>query len=143
MDGEHPPWPYRQLNVAALREAGVRAWPFRQFVLKIFSRCNLACSYCYVYELEDQTWQNQPRVMDAGTVRAAVARIAEHVCAHGLAQVRVILHGGEPLLAGPAFIQDLVGQVRDALSAMAAVDLVVQTNGTRLDETMLTVLRHN
>jgi uncharacterized protein len=143
MDGEHPPWPHQQLNVAALREAGVRPHPFRQFVLKIYSRCNLACQYCYVYELEDQTWRDQPRVMGAGTVRAAVARISEHARAHGLAQVRVILHGGEPLLAGPAFIQDLAGQMRDALSATAAVDLIVQTNGTCLDETMLTMLRRN
>jgi uncharacterized protein len=143
MDTENPPWPHQQLNVAALREAGVCPWPFRQFVLKIYSRCNLACRYCYVYELEDQSWRNQPRVMSAGTVRAAVARIAEHARAHGLAQVRVILHGGEPLLAGPAFIQNLADRVRDALSVTAAVDLVVQTNGIRLDETMLTVLRHN
>ena len=121
----------------------MRPSPFRQFVLKVHSRCNLACRYCYIYELEDQSWRHQPRGMSAGTVRAAVARIVEHARAHGLTQVRVILHGGEPLLAGPAFIQDLVGQVRDALRATAAVDVVVQTNGTRLDEAMLTVLRRN
>jgi uncharacterized protein len=140
---EHPPWPHQLLDVAALRAAGTAPQPFRQFVLKIHSRCNLSCSYCYVYELADQSWRKQPRVMSPSTVRAALDRIAEHTRAHGLSKIRVALHGGEPLLAGAAFIEDLVGRLRCALPPKASADLVVQTNGTRLDEAMLAVLRRN
>lgn len=140
---EHPPWPHRLLDVAALRAAGTAPQPFRQFVLKIHSRCNLSCSYCYVYELADQGWRMQPRAMSPQTVRAAVGGIAEHTRAHGLRTIRVVLHGGEPLLAGPAFIEDLAGRLRHALPPGATADLVVQTNGTRLDEATLAVLRRN
>ena len=28
-----------------------------QFVLKVNSRCNLACDHCYVYEAADQSWR--------------------------------------------------------------------------------------
>jgi uncharacterized protein len=138
---DDPPWPHQLLDVAALRAAGTAPRPFRQFVLKIHSRCNLSCSYCYVYELSDQSWRKQPRIMSPVTVGAAVERIAEHTRAHGLRKIRVTLHGGEPLLAGAAFIEDLADRLRRALPPGVPADLAVQTNGTRLDETMLAVLR--
>lgn len=135
-----PEWPGELLDVAALRAAGVRPWPFRQFILKIHSRCNLGCAYCYVYELADQGWRHRPRIMPPHIVEAAVARIAEHVRDHQLRHVRVILHGGEPLLAGPAFITDLAAQVRGTLPQATTTDLIIQTNGTLLDEAMLEVV---
>lgn len=133
-------WPGGLLDVAALRAAGVHPWPFRQFVLKIHGRCNLGCAYCYVYELADQSWRHRPRIMPPHIVQATVARIAEHVRDHQLRHVRVILHGGEPLLAGPAFITDLAAQVRATLPPETTTDLIIQTNGTLLDKAMLDVV---
>jgi uncharacterized protein len=116
--------------------------PFRQFVLKIHSRCNLACDYCYVYEMADQTWRHQPRLMSEATIEAALDRIAEHVRAHELSSVRLILHGGEPLLAGSTYIDRLAARARRTV-APADVHLAVQTNATLLDEPMLATLsRH-
>ncbi|MEU9838708.1 hypothetical protein AB0C69_05725, partial [Actinomadura sp. NPDC048032] len=43
------------------------ALPFREFILKIHSRCNLACDYCYVYEMGDQSWRDQPRARPSCT----------------------------------------------------------------------------
>lgn len=135
----HLEWPGALLDVAALRASGVRPSPFRQFVLKIHSRCNLSCAYCYVYELADQSWRDRPRIMSRRVVQATVSRIAEHVRDHELRRVRVILHGGEPLLAGPAFITDLAAQLRGTLPPGTTADLIVQTNATLLDEAMLEV----
>ena len=100
----------------------------------------MACDYCYVYELTDQSWRQRPRLMPAATVTAAIARIAEHVRDHEIRRVRVILHGGEPLLAGPGFIAELAAALRAALPATATAEIVIQTNGTLLDETMLDVM---
>lgn len=133
----HREWPRALLDVAALRASGARPSPFRQFVLKIHSRCNLSCAYCYVYELADQSWRQRPRIMSRRTVQATVSRIAEHVRDHDLRHIRVILHGGEPLLAGPAFITGLAAQLRGTLPPGTTADLIVQTNGTLLDEAML------
>lgn len=30
---------------------------FMEFVVKIHSRCNPACDYCYVYDMADQSWR--------------------------------------------------------------------------------------
>jgi uncharacterized protein len=135
---EHPPWPHQLLDVPALRAAGMTPTAFGQVVLKVHSRCNLACDYCYVYEMADQGWRRQPVVMSPAIVKLSVARIAEHVRAHDLSRVDVVLHGGEPLLAGPALIADLAQQIRRALPGRAS--LIVQTNGTLLDRRVLDVL---
>ena len=55
-------WPYAELDVAAVRAGGRAPVPFREVVLKVHQRCNLACDYCYVYEHADQSWRGRPAV---------------------------------------------------------------------------------
>ncbi|MEV0582830.1 FxsB family cyclophane-forming radical SAM/SPASM peptide maturase [Nonomuraea sp. NPDC050310] len=114
---------------------GWRPTPFRQFILKIHSRCDLACAYCYVYEQADQSWRGRPKRMSHDVAKLTSARIAEHVLTHDLDSVEIILHGGEPLLAGPDSIGELVRLLRAEIPAR--VDVVTQTNGTLLTERFL------
>ncbi|MGW2420082.1 FxsB family cyclophane-forming radical SAM/SPASM peptide maturase [Streptomyces sp. NPDC001709] len=114
--------------------------PFRQFLLKIHSRCNLACDYCYVYFAADQSWRERPGVMALDIVRRAVDRIAEHAKEYRLPFVRVILHGGEPLLVGKRHLADVLGLLHDRLAGVAEVHYSLQTNGTLLDEEFLDLL---
>ncbi|WP_369037657.1 FxsB family cyclophane-forming radical SAM/SPASM peptide maturase [Streptomyces adonidis] len=108
--------------------------PFRQFLLKIHSRCNLACDYCYMYESADQSWHDRPKIMELETVHRTAALIAEHARDHALAEVHVILHGGEPLLVGEERLEALLGVFVDALDGVAELKLTLQTNGLRLVE---------
>ncbi|MFE1951003.1 FxsB family cyclophane-forming radical SAM/SPASM peptide maturase [Streptomyces sp. NPDC059524] len=134
------PWPLQDLDVPALRRSGVRPVPFRQFVLKVHSRCNLACSYCYIYEGADTSWQDRPAQVADETVRRTAERIAEHARTHRLPYVRIDLHGGEPLLGGPAPLVRYAAAVRRAVPADCQVDVGVQTNGTLLTESALDAL---
>ncbi|MEV8531046.1 FxsB family cyclophane-forming radical SAM/SPASM peptide maturase [Streptomyces sp. NPDC051211] len=139
----HAPWPYALLDVPALRAAGHRPHPVRQFVLKTRSRCNLACTYCYVYEMADQSWRTRPAVMAPATVRLAADRIAEHAAAHALTRVDLVLHGGEPLLAPTADLAAPVTAIRAELarrSPRTRVTATVQTNGTLLTRGRLDAL---
>jgi uncharacterized protein len=115
--------------------------PFREFVLKVHQRCNLACDYCYVYTLADQSWRDRPAVMSAEVWQATAVRIAEHVRRHGLDRIHVVLHGGEPLLAGPERLRGLITDVRQTVPADVRFGL--QTNGVLLDPPMLDMLRRN
>lgn len=111
--------------------------PFRQFVLKVHSRCDLACDHCYMYEAADQGWRSQPMVMSRETADAVGRRIAEHAGEHGLDLVRVVLHGGEPLLTGVERLREIIEAVRGPLAALSRpprLDLRIHTNGVRLDE---------
>jgi uncharacterized protein len=115
--------------------------PFRQFVLKVHSRCDLACDHCYVYEHADQSWRSRPKVIAAATVERAGERIAEHAADHGLSQVRVILHGGEPLLAGAHRLAEIARSLRVAIDPVCHLDLRIHTNGVRLDAEYCEVFR--
>jgi uncharacterized protein len=114
--------------------ATVDAAPFRQFIVKVHSRCNLSCTYCYVYHHPDQTWRGRPFVMSEETAAAATARIAEHAARHALADIVVVLHGGEPLLAGSARLARLVDGIRSKVPRSTHVEITLQTNGTLLSE---------
>lgn len=139
IEGHPAPWPLLSLDIAALRAAGHMSTPFRQFILKIHSRCNLSCSYCYVYEMADQSWRHLPRRMSDVTLVKAVERIAEHAERHRLTSVDIILHGGEPLLAGADWLTSLVESLRSRVPAR--VDVSAQTNGTLLSRAMLETLK--
>lgn len=111
--------------------------PFRQFVLKVHSRCDLACRYCYVYEHADQSWRGRPRELDPSTAARIAHRLAEHAAAHELGELRIVLHGGEPLLLGPARMRETLELLTAAIAPVARLDLRVHTNGVQLDERFL------
>ncbi|WIX88184.1 FxsB family cyclophane-forming radical SAM/SPASM peptide maturase [Amycolatopsis sp. DG1A-15b] len=118
----------------------VRAAPlaFRQFILKLHGRCNLACDYCYLYTKADHGWQLRPRALSPELADRTVARIAEHVAAHRVPTLAVLLHGGEPLLGGLPLVRRIADALRDKVAAR--VRLSMQTNGTLLTEATLEVL---
>ena len=94
-----------------------------------------------MFEMADESWRGQPKIMSMKTVSAAARRIAAHAEDHQLPKVQIILHGGEPLLAGPGYIDAIASELRTVIST--PVDLRVQTNGTLISDPMLDVLsRH-
>jgi uncharacterized protein len=132
-----PGWPY---GVPIEELAGRSDWggvPFQQFVLKVHSRCNLSCTYCYVYHQVDQSWREQPAVMSRHTVGTAAVRVADHARRHELAGIQVILHGGEPLLAGASLLGHVVERFREAMPPTTTIAFSLQTNAVLLDNTML------
>ena len=108
--------------------------PLNQFVLKICSRCDLACDHCYVYEAADQSWRSQPKVISDEVTRRSAQRIAEHASRRGIRAVQVVLHGGEPLLAGVGRMRKIITELRSALRGVCDLDLRIHTNGVRLNE---------
>lgn len=140
LTGQAEPWPHGALDAGSLTVAGWRATPLQQFVLKVHQRCNLSCDYCYVYTMADQSWRDRPVVMSAAVRTATVRRIAEHAERHRLGHIDVVLHGGEPLLAGADVLADLAGAVRAGLPSHTAVSISMQTNGTLLDPRVLDTL---
>ncbi|MGW2281760.1 radical SAM/SPASM protein FxsBH, inactivated beta-hydroxylase extension form [Streptomyces sp. NPDC001770] len=106
--------------------------PFREIVLKVHSRCDLACDHCYIYEHADQSWRTRPKTISDEAISWTARRLAEHAATHGLPSVSVILHGGEPLLAGPARLRKVCEELGSALNGIAELDLRIHTNGVQL-----------
>ena len=133
-------WPIPALDVDAERRYGWRPLPLREVVVKLVGPCNLACDYCYVYVGADRSWQHRPAMASERVLQRTAHRIGEHAQRYGLERVRVVLHGGEPLLAGPEHLRRAVATLREGAAPAVRLDVTVQTNGIPLDATMLDVL---
>lgn len=117
--------------------------PFGQFIVKVHGRCNLACRYCYLYEGPDATWRTRPAAAPPAVLDRTADRIAEHAATHRLRHVALVLHGGEPLLAGPDRLAALADRLRERVPGHCTVHATVQTNATLLTDAGVTTLaRH-
>jgi uncharacterized protein len=105
-----------------------------QYVLKVASRCDLACNHCYVYEGADQSWRTKPKFMTQAIAAQAARRIGAHAQAHELSTVHVVLHGGEPLLLGRDRLRGILSTLRSSIDPVARLDLRIHTNGVLLDQ---------
>ena len=115
--------------------------PFHTFLVKIASRCNLDCNYCYIYRSPDDSWKQRPRLMSLETILQIANRIQAHVDAHKLQSVSVVFHGGEPLLAGASLLDEYATILTEHVAA--EINFAVQTNATLLTPDILDVLaRH-
>lgn len=109
----------------------------RTFVVKVASRCNLACSYCYMYEHADQGWRRQPKFMSRETVDRLAFRLREHADRVNARELLVVAHGGEPLLNPD--LDYFFGALTLAMRPRKA-RFAIQTNGTLLDEGVIQIL---
>lgn len=106
------------------------------FLVKVASRCNLDCDYCYVYHHADQSWRSMPRLLGEAHRDAFAGRLAEYAAAVDLRRVAVIFHGGEPLLAGVDHLINFARKIRSAAPEVE-VDFGLQTNGLLLTDAVL------
>ena len=103
-------------------------------LIKVASRCNINCSYCYVYNMGDRGWAEMPNQISHETT-AAVARALRGLSRRQKRPFAVVLHGGEPLLLGPVKLRRLIFSLRNALHPDCAIS--IQTNGILLTEEIL------
>lgn len=109
-------------------------------LLKVASRCNLACDYCYVYTHVDQSWKNQPKLLTPEIEELFILRVREYVERVKLPELSIIFHGGEPLLYGAKKIANLAVRLRAAVGDHTKIDLSLQTNGVLLNRDALSDL---
>lgn len=119
---------------------GTDHFPFSLYVLKVASRCNLNCKYCYMYNLGDLSYRNQPKVMSDDVLSALLTKIALHSKRHGVKEVVLVLHGGEPLLAGKEFFRKFVLLAKSILLPDVTPSICMQTNGTLLSPEWIELL---
>lgn len=106
---------------------------FNELILKVTSCCNLNCSYCYVFNQGDESYKNEPSVMNLEMIDNVVNRIKQHCETHKIPLFLVIFHGGEPLMAPKAFYEIFVDKIKDSIDSTEVL-YGVQTNATLLTQ---------
>ncbi|WP_285960302.1 cyclophane-forming radical SAM/SPASM peptide maturase YhhB [Pseudomonas tohonis] len=111
---------------------------FSSFLVKVASRCNLDCDYCYVYHHADQSWRSMPKLLSPEHRVAFAERLAEYAEVAGVKRCAVIFHGGEPLLAGASGLAEFAELLRATVPI--PIDISLQTNGLLLSDKALDTL---
>ena len=111
--------------------------PISQLLVKVASRCNIDCSYCYWFR--DAAVYDKPKLMSADVLHRLLQRIEEHVAKNSLIDFPIILHGGEPLLWGVENFHRFA-EGCEAISSRTGceIPIAVTTNGILIDEEWLT-----
>ena len=110
--------------------------PISQLLIKVASRCNIDCSYCYWFR--DASVYGKPKLMSDEVLEQLLWRIEEHIVKYSLGDLPLILHGGEPLLWGVENFYR-ISQACEAISARTdcAIPIAVTTNGILIDDSWL------
>ncbi|WP_368665913.1 FxsB family cyclophane-forming radical SAM/SPASM peptide maturase [Limnohabitans sp. WS1] len=123
-------------------EVPTKVTAINEFIVKVASRCNLDCDYCYEYHSGDDSWKTMPKFLSMDSANYLAFRIAEHCREHGLKTVFVTFHGGEPTLAGAdrleRFIEIFLGEARSDFLIIFAI----QTNATLITDELCELIRH-
>lgn len=102
------------------------------FVLKVASRCNLNCSYCYMYNLGDNTYLSQPKFMSIETISIFAKKLNKYCIDTKIKYLQIVFHGGEPLLWSKdnykQAIEIFTTEVQNVI-----FDFALQTNGVTLN----------
>ncbi len=115
--------------------------PITNFVIEVSSRCNLNCSYCYMYAGGyDTSWRQQPPFMSPEIASATARQIVRHARLYPNQKFVTVFHGGEPLLMKVGDFKEIAERFKSEFASMSNIVLSVQTNGTRITDEYLSAL---
>lgn len=107
--------------------------PVQFVLLKVASRCNINCSYCYWFK--DKTVYESSKVIMDEVLDAFYIKLKNHICKYSLETFSISLHGGEPLLAGKNKINKILSELRKIEEELnIKLNIFLQTNATIIDE---------
>nr|WP_240147987.1 radical SAM protein [Luteibacter yeojuensis] len=104
-----------------------------QIILKVAERCNIACTYCYFFFGGDDSHKFNPAFIGDDTVDDLAAFVEEAIERYRLDLVRIIIHGGEPLMLKRPRMERLLGAIA-AASKATQLQFTIQTNAMLVDE---------
>lgn len=102
--------------------------------MKIASRCNINCSYCYMYNAGDMSYIKQPKFISDDVIKIFVDKIIVYCKKNNLTQFDFTLHGGEPLLMSKKKFCNLIDELLRLKNDNINVGISVQTNGILIDK---------
>lgn len=111
-------------------------------IVKVASRCNLACTYCYEYSAGDETWRAASKTLSPSHTELLGKRIAEYARQSKLSTINVVAHGGEPLLLGPHKLDTFFSTLRQTASNVH-INFSIQTNAVLIQEKHCEVLNRH
>ena len=115
----------------------------RTVIAKVASRCNLNCTYCYIYNHEDKSFLSRPRFMSDEVFESMLSRMLTYCDRRTNHTLSLVFHGGEPTLMPPD-VFDRLAECAQRVLGKRLRSISIQTNATLIDERWVRIFRrHN
>ena len=101
---------------------------FRSAIVKLTVVCDIDCTYCYMFNQADRTFERMPARMSLPTAFRLLDRICDYHPRGEAEPFSIVLHGGEPMLWPDAGFAALLSQVGQRRAQGWKLDVAVQTN---------------
>lgn len=97
-------------------------------IIKVVAPCNLNCTYCYEYNMGDDSWKKKPKRISKGTLLIVRERIQKYINDNNLNSFAVTLHGGEPLMLSEIILEEYLSILSKI--NVKKLQIGIQTNAT-------------
>ncbi|WP_333023442.1 radical SAM protein [Wolbachia endosymbiont of Pentidionis agamae] len=104
-----------------------------QIVLKLVERCNINCTYCYVFNGENDDWKYHSPYMKSDIVNQVIKFLMQGSNELNITHISIIFYGGEPLMYKKKAFDELCINLKDALFS-CKLDFSVQTNAMLVND---------
>jgi len=105
-----------------------------EVVLKVAERCNIDCTYCYMFNKGDESFRRKPKQLSIGAAADIAAFLRQAVDDGVASSVRIIFHGGEPLMLRKQQFAEICQAFIDALKSVCPLYFSLQTNAMLIDD---------
>ena len=105
-----------------------------QIVLKAAERCNINCSYCYYFNAGNTAPMARAPFVSDDTARGIVHFVQQTAGRMTLGHLRVVLHGGEPLMLKKSRFRRICNILRELKTTVPRMSIVTTSNGMLIDD---------
>ena len=105
-----------------------------EVVLKLTERCNIDCTYCYVFNGVDDSYKTDPPKLTPEKCIEVASYLRQASESLNLKKLQIDFHGGEPMLIGKRRFSEYCEVFNEVLGSVVDLSLAIQTNATLIDE---------
>ena len=104
-----------------------------EIILKVCERCNINCTYCYVFNLGNEISTNSKPIISQQIIKDLKKFFERASQEYDIETIQVDFHGGEPLLIGKKRFENACHELVSGNYNGARFDIACQTNAILID----------
>ena len=105
-----------------------------EIILKVSERCNINCTYCYIFNLGNDIAINSNPIISNNTIKDLKEFFERASQEYDIETVQVDFHGGEPLMMGKERFENACKELTSGDYNEAKLNLACQTNAILIDD---------
>ncbi|MDE9437715.1 radical SAM protein [Xenorhabdus bovienii] len=104
-----------------------------EIILKVSERCNINCTYCYVFNLGNEISINSKPIISYDTIKDLRTFFEQASQEYDIETIQVDFHGGEPLMMGKEKFENACNEFISGSYNKTKLNLACQTNAILID----------